>query len=233
MKRATPWAVAVLTAMTIMACKGTPMEQANELIEMHQASVLYMTETNNEVLAAREAEYEEINDQCERSQNLSGLSLRDRVRYAGHASAPLQKLENELRDAVAACHAAERRVATEVQGARTLKEMLTEEAIQESADRLRLQIGRAGPEAVGMILERAESDEAAWASLVTALGNEGTADMLTREQIDTVWQEERSTFNARIAEVQTAIEEQRRAREKWDPILAEIQAGTWDPDTLQ
>ena len=53
--------------------------------------------------------------------------------------------------------------------------------------------------------------------------------MLTREQIDTSWQEERSTFNARIAEVQTAIEEQRRAREKWDPILAEIKAGDVGP----
>ena len=132
---------------------------------MHQASVLYLVETNKEVLAAREAEYEEISGKCERSQNLSGLSLRDRVRYTGHASAPLQELENELRDAVAACHAAERRVATELQGPRTLKDVLTEETTQESVDRLRLQLGRAGQEAVGMILERAESDEAAWASL--------------------------------------------------------------------
>ena len=232
MKRPTTWALAVLTAMTITACGNTPMEHANELIEMHQASVLYMVEANNEGLAAREAEYEEINGDCERLEDVTGITYRDRVRYARNATA-LGELEGELRKAVYACHNAERKVTAKLREFRTLNDVLTEETIQESVDRLRLQLGRAGQEAVAMILERAESDEAAWASLVTALGNKGTAETLTREQIDTGLQGERSAFDAQITELQTAIEQQVQAREKWDPILAEIQAGTWDPETSQ
>ena len=225
MKRATTWALAVVTAMTVMACAGTPMEQANELIETYEASMLYMGESFNEYLTASEATYEGMSTvDCGRRQRASGLTMRDRMRYSGEDGTRMRQLEAEIQNAGTACHNAQRSVQRQLRDLQAMRGNITEEEIQKCGNRLRVEMGRIDQESIGMLLANAESQEAAWARLITALGYEELAEALTHEQIERGMQGVRDTFDTSMTELQTAVELLTQAREKWEPILAEITA---------
>ena len=209
-------------------CAGSPIEQANELIDRFEGTMLQSIEVLRGELEYFEELYESADPECGDAGNL--ISFQARVRYARQRET-LRSLQEPTQTAIRSCSAAQRRAANTIRNVRAAMEQLTEEAIGRRANQLRGEIGRLDSVAIGIILDNAESAEGAWRSLMEAMGHAGMAGSLTEEQMETAAQEDRTRFEEAIQEMEAAQEQRAAALRELEPIVAEIETGTWVPPT--
>ena len=233
MRQSTRWALTVVATMAMTTCSGTPAKQVEGLIDTYERTARYMGEVYSVYLLIVQATYDGLSVDCGPQHQASGLTTQDRTRYSGAESTRLRELEKKRLKAGTTCHDAQVRAQGALQTLQTIVDDITEEKVKSLGNRFRLELGRLDQESIRLLLENADSDEDAWKSMLTPLGYGDHARILTRDQVDPRLEDDKNTVDGIMTELRSAMGGLAQAREKWEPVLAEIKSGTWEAETNQ
>ncbi len=173
------------------------MEEGNEILDRLEADVLYALERAVPEFEYYETRYEEVETNC-------GPPTRSMIGLYGPEREELQRLQQLERQARAQCdrlqNKARRVLNTDPNSASSISE-----EFRRGINRLRGQLAQMNEEAVGILLDNAESDKEATEALLAALGADTTRfRATTREEIDANIAKTRAEFDETIAELKEA-----------------------------
>ncbi len=231
MRRMTMAGLVLLLATTMAgaaACsRATPMERANELIEEYVSLFGEAAEALKAEVAYGEEQYAEAEGipECrdEKRRTWTGAQARQYDLRSYHEL----EIATAVIRAAGACNQAQsdmwrRRQDLDLGG------MTTEEVVQGMLDRLRVSVGRLDQTVLEIILDNAESKEAAWASLMNGMGQDGLAEWPTEERVQAELKETRERIDEAVATAHRTREEFLREQAALDAVYAAIAAGTWE-----
>ena len=225
MRRTTFAAVAVAAAALTTACESSPMEQAYGLIDTFEATTTGNIEGYQKHRTDFEARYGDTDARCEPRFEIPDVPRDTWARYNMQVDTLWTMSTPEMR-AHGACREVNRGV-MRLEAAVVRRASMTAEDVAATANRLRGTVATFDTEQLGILLDNADSDEAAWATLMTSIGEDQLAERLTREQADArlerIWE--------RLDEAMTTLEEsEAKHRAVRDELSARVNAmidGSW------